>query len=72
MSVTRSSTNLQTVSMNKDLSQGGAAAVNVLDLLRSDVLSLCQFKDVLFSVDDLQSAVLWDKKDKTLLISVQR
>lgn len=44
--------------MHKSLSHGFTPDVNVLDLLRSNVLSLCQLKDVLLTVHDLQRAVL--------------
>lgn len=51
---------LQTVSMYKSLSHGLTPDVDVLDLLRGNVLSLCQLKDVLLTVHNLQSAVLSD------------
>lgn len=54
---------LQTVSMNEDLSHGVAVDVDVLDLLGSDVLALSQLKDVLLPVDDLQRAVLRHTED---------
>ena len=45
--------------MDKHLSDRFTSLVDVFNLLRSYVLSLCQFKDVLFPVDDLQGAILF-------------
>lgn len=53
------STYLQALSVDKHLSHRLTSQVDVFDLFRSDVLSLCQFEDVLFPVYDLQSAVLF-------------
>lgn len=50
---------LQTVSMHKHLHHCITPRVDVLDLLRSDVLALGQLENVLLPVDDLQRAVLW-------------
>lgn len=49
---------LQAVSMNKELCHRITPGVDVLYLLRCDVLPLSQFKDVLFPVHNLQGAVL--------------
>lgn len=53
---------LQAVTVDKDLGHGVAQRVHGLDLLRRDVFPLGQFEDVLLPVCDLQSAVL--KRDK--------
>ena len=44
--------------MNVELGERFAPDVDVLNLLGRDVLSLCQLKDVLLPVNDLQRAVL--------------
>lgn len=49
---------LQTVSVHEHLQHGDATHVDILYLLRGDVLSLCQLEDVLFSVDDAQRPIL--------------
>lgn len=51
---------LQTVSMYKSLSHSFTPDVDVLDLLRGNVLSLCQLKDVLLTVHNFQCAILSD------------
>lgn len=48
---------LQRVSVKKTLSNIRTSEVNVLDFLRSHILALTQFVNVLFSVDDFQSSV---------------
>lgn len=53
-----SSSYLQTVSMHIQLCHRFAPNVNVLDLLRGDVLALRQLEDMLLPVDDLQCAIL--------------
>ena len=44
--------------MNIELCHRFAPNVDVLDLLRGDVLALCQFENVFLPVDDLQCAIL--------------
>lgn len=50
---------LQAFSVDKHLSDRFTSQVDVLDLLRCYVFSLCQFKDVLLPVNDLQGAILF-------------
>ena len=47
--------------MHKHLQHRHAAHVNVLDLLRSNVLSLGQLEDVLLPVDDAESPILEER-----------
>lgn len=54
---------LQTISMNIKLRHRLAPNVDVLDLLRGDVLALCQLENVLFPVNDLQRAVLQNRRN---------
>ena len=49
---------LQAVSVHKHLQYRHTACVNILDLLRGDVLALRQLEDVLLPIDDSQGAVL--------------
>jgi hypothetical protein len=51
-------TNLQAIAMDKDLGHRVAPDVDVLDLLRGNVLSLSQLEDVLLPVHDLQNTIL--------------
>ena len=48
---------LEGVSVDEDGVDSGDLRVDLFDLLRSDVLSLCQLEDVLGSVDDLEGSV---------------
>ena len=48
--------------MNIELSHRFAPDVDVLDLLRGDVLALCQLEDVLLPVNDLQRSVLQERR----------
>lgn len=50
-------TGLKTVSMHKYLGHWVAAGVDVFNLLRSDVLTLGQLKDVLLPINDFQGAI---------------
>lgn len=52
------STHLQAVAVHEHLGHRAASHIDVFDLLRGDVLSLRQLKDVLLPVDDLQDAAL--------------
>lgn len=52
---------LQAFSVDKHLSDRLTPHVDVLDLLRCYVFSLCQFEYVLFPVDDLQGTVLYTR-----------
>ena len=52
------STYLQAVSMHEDLCHCITPEVDILYLFRSNVLPLCQLKDVLLPVHDLQCAIL--------------
>lgn len=49
---------LQAVSMHIELSHWLAPDVNVLNLLRGNVLALRQLENVLLPVDDFQCAIL--------------
>ena len=53
------STYLQALSVDKHLSNGFASLVDIFNLFRCDVFSLCQFKYMLFPVDNLQGTVLF-------------
>lgn len=58
-------TYLQAVSMHKHLGHCVAPHINVLDLLRGNVLALGQLEDVLLPVHDLQGAVLVSQRAKS-------
>lgn len=62
-------TNLQTVAMDIDLSHSTAPHVDVLYLFRGDVLALCQLKDMLLPINDLQRPILPDKHAHMLHVS---
>lgn len=51
-------TYLQALSVDEHLSHRFTSHVDIFNLLRRYVFSLCQFKYVLFPVDDLQGAIL--------------
>lgn len=51
--------------MNIELSHRFAPDVDVLDLLRGDVLALRQLEDVLLPVNDLQCSVLQERRGTT-------
>lgn len=53
--------------MNVELRHRFTPDVDVLDLLRGDVLALRQLEDVFFPVDDLQRAVLHQTTKRTEL-----
>ncbi len=54
---------LQTVSINTYLGHKGTVRVRILDLLNCNVFALTELKDVLFTVNDLERAVLGPKAD---------
>lgn len=58
---------LQTISMNIKLCHRFAPNVDVLDLLRGDVLTLRQLENVLFPVNDLQRAIL--RKTRNIILN---
>lgn len=57
---------LQAVSVHVELCHWLTPDVNVLDLLRGDVLALGQLEDVLLPVDDFQRAVLHENVSMSL------
>lgn len=57
---------LQTVSVHVELCHWLTPDVNVLNLLRGDVLALGQLEDVLLPVDDFQRAVLHENVSMNL------
>lgn len=59
---------LQRVSVKKTLSNIRTSEVNVLDFLRSHILALTQFVNVLFSVDDFQSSVRQNDSDISAVV----
>lgn len=52
--------------MDVELCHRFTSNVDVLDLLWGNVLALRQFEDVLFPINDLQRAILQDKKNASL------
>jgi len=54
---------LEGVSINKDLTNTGALAVNILNLFWSNVLTLAEFEDVLRSIEDLDGSIVKHHSD---------
>lgn len=57
-------TYLQAFPIDKHLSHWLASHVDILNLFRCYIFSLCQFKYVLFPVDNLQGAILFHRKKR--------